>query len=274
MKETDYVRLINPKKFKKICQSEPRVYTLTVHPDILTVLFPDEEEEKPQRKKQEEEEIPLELTDIVDMMDISKSSILPTFKNTDHQIMLQPNIIPPVGTIYPLLPNELKILRDYITENLANHRICPSQSSVASPVLFVPKKDSTLCLCIDYRGLNKITIKNRYPLPLISEILDRASGAKFFSKIDIKDAYYRIRIYEGDEWKTAFRTRYGLFEYLVMPFGLTNIPATFQNYIHQALGGLLDEFCITYLDDILIFLPDRETYTKHIRKVLERLRIA
>jgi len=207
-------------------------------------------------------------------MDISKSSILPTFKNTDHQIMLQPNIIPPVGTIYPLLPNELKILRDYITENLANHRICPSQSSVASPVLFVPKKDSTLCLCIDYRGLNKITIKNRYPLPLISEILDRASGAKFFSKIDIKDAYYRIRIYEGDEWKTAFRTRYGLFKYLIMPFGLTNIPATFQNYIHQALGGLLDEFCITYLDDILIFLPDRETYTKHIRKVLERLRIA
>jgi transposase InsO family protein len=109
---------------------------------------------------------------------------------------------------------------------------------------------------------------------LISEILDRASGAKFFSKLDIKDAYYRIRIKEGDEWKTAFRTRYGLFEYLVMPFGLTNAPATFQSYIHQALGGLLDEFCIAYIDDILIFSRDRESHTKHIRMVLERLRQA
>ena len=96
----------------------------------------------------------------------------------------------------------------------------------------MPKKDGTLRLCVDYRGFNKVIVKNRYPLPFISEILDRAKGAKFFTKIDIKDAYYRIRIREGDEWKTAFRTRYGLFEYLVMPFGLTNALATFQNYIY------------------------------------------
>ena len=127
---------------------------------------------------------------------------------------------------------------------------------------------------MDYRGLNKITVKNRYPLPLISEILDRASGAKFFSKLDVKDVCYRIRIKEGDEWKTAFRTRYGLFEYPVMPFGLTNAPATFQSYIHQALGGLLDKFCIAYLDDVLIFSADRESHTRHIRQGLERLRAA
>src|SRR5690606_13940130 len=142
---------------------------------------------------------------------------------------------------------ELDQLKEYLTENLAKNRIRPSQSAAASPVLFVPKKDGTLRLCVDYRGLNKITLKNRYPLPLISEILDRASGAQYFSKLDIKDAYYRIRIKEGDEWKTAFRTRYGLFEYLVMPFGLCNAPATFQNYMHQALGGYLDDFCVCYL---------------------------
>ena len=132
----------------------------------------------------------------------------------------------------------------------------------------MPKRDGSLRLCVDYRGLNKVTIKNRYALPLISEILDRVAGAKYFSKIDVKDAYYRIRIQEGDEWKTAFRTRYGHFEYTVMPFGLTNAPATFQDYIHQALQGLVDTFCVAYLDDILIFSPDRESHTYHLHEVL------
>jgi len=127
---------------------------------------------------------------------------------------------------------------------------------------------------VDYRGLNKVTVKNRYPLPLISEILDRISGAQYFSKIDIKDAYYRIRIQEGDEWKTAFRTRHGHYEYLVMPFGLANTPATFQSYMHTALRGLLDDFCIAYFDDILIFSADRDSHTRHIKVALGRLRKA
>jgi hypothetical protein len=138
----------------------------------------------------------------------------------------------------------------------------------------VPKKDGSLRLCVDYRGLNRVSVKNRYPLPLISEILDRITGAQYFSKIDVKDAYYRIRIKEGDEWKTAFRTRYGHYEYLVMPFGLTNAPATFQHYIHQALSGLVDAICIVYLDDILIFSKTRDAHTQHIRQILERLRTA
>jgi hypothetical protein len=107
-------------------------------------------------------------------------------------------------------------------------------------------------------------VKNRYPLPLISEILDRLAGSKIFSKIDIQDAYYRIRIKEGDEWKIAFRTRYGHYEYTVMPFGLTNAPVTFQNYIHTALYDILDTFAVAYLDDILVFSADQDSHTNHL----------
>jgi hypothetical protein len=138
--------------------------------------------------------------------------------------------------------------------------------------LFVLKKDEGLRLCVDYRGLNKVTIKNRYPLPLINEAIDRLVGAVRFTKVDLKDAYHRIRIKLGDEWKTAFRTRYGHFEYQVMPFGLTNALATFQAYINQALGGLLNDFYIVYLDDILIYSYNASAYEEHVQQVLKRLR--
>ena len=117
-----------------------------------------------------------------------------------------------------------------------------------------------------------MTIKNRHPLPLITETLDRLCGAKQFSKLDLKDAYHRIRIKRGDEWKTAFRTRYGHFEYLVMPFGLANAPATFQAYINRALAGLVDVTCVVYLDNILIFSEDPAEHWQHIKQVLQRLR--
>ena len=106
---------------------------------------------------------------------------------------------------------------------------------------------------MDYRGLNTVTVKNRHPLPLITKTLDRLCGSKVFTKLDLKDAYYRLRIKAGDEWKTAFRTRYSYFEYLVIPFGLANAPATFQAYINRALIGLVDMTCVIYLDDILIY---------------------
>ena len=171
-------------------------------------------------------------------------------------------------------PAELKVLREYLEDSLAKGFIRESTSPAGSPILFVPKKDGTLRLCVDYRGLNDISIKNRYPLPLINEIMDRVNGAKVFSKIDLKDAYYRIRIREGDEWKTAFRTRYGHFEYLVMPFGLTNAPATFQAYINRVLRGLVDDCCIVYLDDILIFSQSEEEHRRHLELICERLRQA
>lgn len=181
---------------------------------------------------------------------------------------------PPFRPIYPLSQKKLTELRQYIDDNLKAGRIRPSKSPAGAPILFVPKKDGSLRLCVDYRGLNKVTVKNRYALPLISEILDRVQGAKFFTKIDIKDAYYRMRIQEGDEWKTAFRSRYGHYEFLVMPMGLTNAPATFQNYIHKALRGLVDVYYVVYLNDILIYSNDRDTHTRHIQEVLDRLQAA
>ena len=131
--------------------------------------------------------------------------------------------------------SELKALKAYIDEHLANGFIQRSTSPAASPILFVKKKDASLRLCVDYRALNKVTIKNRYPMPLISGILDRMRGARLFTKLDLRGAYNLIRIKEGDEYNTAFRTRYGQYEYRVMPFGLTNAPATFQSYMDDFL---------------------------------------
>jgi hypothetical protein len=125
---------------------------------------------------------------------------------------------------------------------------------------------------VDYRGLNALTVKNRYPLPLISETMDRLGGAKIFTQLDLRDAYHRMRIRAGDEWKTAWRSRYGHFEYQVMPFGLANAPATFQAYINKALSDLLDICCVVYLDDILIYSSSIEEHHRHVRMVMDRLR--
>jgi len=191
---------------------------------------------------------------------------------TSHAIDLRLGTVPPFQPLRNLSATELAALRDYLATAEANGWIRRSVSEAGAPILFAQKKDGSLRLCVDYRGLNDITVKDRCPLPLISETLDRLSGAKVFSALDLKDAYYRIPIKKGDEWKTAFRTRYGHFEYMVMPFGLTNAPATFQAYINKALAGYLDEFCVVYLDDILIYSRNAEEHTKHLRLVLERLR--
>src|SRR5947207_6495870 len=159
----------------------------------------------------------------------------------DHPIDLKPGTEPPYMRIYNMSPAELKALDNYIEDALAKGWICESQSPAGTLILFVPKKSSELCLCVDYHGLNAVTIKNRYPLPLISELLDRLNSSVVFSKIDLRNAYHQIRICEGDEWKTTFWTRYGHFEYLVLPFGLTNAPATFQAYINCTLQGLVDD---------------------------------
>jgi len=162
-----------------------------------------------------------------DVFTLGNANQLPPYRGVDHAIELQPGKEPPYGPIYPLSPAKLRVLRDYLEDCLAKGFIRKSTSLAGAPILFVPKKDGGLRLYVDYRGLNAITTKNRYPLPLINEIMDRVSGAIVFSKIDLKDIYYRIRIREGDEWKIAFRIRYSYFKYLVMPFSLTNTPTTF-----------------------------------------------
>ncbi len=196
---------------------------------------------------------------------------LPKHGPQDHAIDLVDGGTVPFGPLYNLSASELKVLRDYINENLAKGFIRASTSPAGAPILFVKKKDGTLRLCVDYRGLNRVTIKNRYPLPLISEALDRLVSAKVYTKLDIRSAYNLVRIREGDEWKTAFRTRYGHFEYRVMPFGLANALGTFQGYINTVLRDYLDIFCIAYLDDILIYSDSDEEHAEHVRRVLGRL---
>ena len=148
---------------------------------------------------------------------------------------------------------ELETLKTYFETHLKTGFICPSKSPAGAPILFDKKPDGSLCLCVDYRGLNNLTIKNRYPLPLIAESLDRPGRAKQFTHLDLTSAYHRMRIQEDDEWKTAFRTRYGHLEYQVMLFGLFNAPASFQGYINKILAKYLDIFVILYLDNILVY---------------------
>src|SRR6202161_1797666 len=167
---------------------------------------------------------------------------------------------------------ELEAVKKYLDEQLAKGFIRPSSSRAASPILLVRKPGGRIRVCVDYRALNEITIKNRYPIPLVSETLDRLSKAKIFSKFDIIHAFNQIRVKEGQEWLTAFNTRYGQFEYLVMPFGLCNAPGTFQNYINEAVRDYLDHFCTAYMDNILVYSNNEEEHTDHVLKVLRRLR--
>ncbi|KAI0995914.1 Transposon Ty3-I Gag-Pol polyprotein [Podosphaera aphanis] len=199
---------------------------------------------------------------------------LPPHRPSDHKIHLKPGSEPPWGPLYGMSREELDVLKKYIRENLEKGFIRPSSSPAASPVLFVKKPGGGLRFCVDYRALNELTIKNRYPIPRINETLSLLGKAKYFTKLDVISAFNRMRIAEGDEYLTAFRTRFGLYEYLVMPFGLANAPSSFQNYINDTLKGYLDEFCTAYIDDILIFSGTLQEHEIHVKKVLSRLQEA
>ncbi|KAJ1579475.1 hypothetical protein NDA11_007601 [Ustilago hordei] len=218
--------------------------------------------------------IPQEYHQYLDVFSRVKADKLSPHRTYDHQIPLEEGKSPPFGPIYSLSEHELKALREYLEENLAKGFISPSDSLAASPILFVKKKDGSLRLCVDYRGLNQITIRNRYPLPLIDELLDRLCKARFFTRIDLRGAYNLLRIAKGDEWKTAFCTRYGLFQYNVMPFGLTNAPASFQHLMNDTFKDMLDRSLIIYLDDLLIYSSTLEQHQGHVSAVLARLRQA
>jgi hypothetical protein len=171
-------------------------------------------------------------------------------------------------------PQELKVIRKWLDDNLAKGFIRESKARCAAPLLLAAKPGGGVRICHDYRGLNNVTIKNRYPLPLIRETLDALCHAKFYTKLDVIAAFNNLRIAEGHEWKTAFITRFGLFESLVVPFGLCNAPASFQNYINHALFDILDKFCTAYLDDVLIYSLTRKEHRAHVREVTQRLREA
>jgi len=187
-------------------------------------------------------------------------------------IEVMPRVAPLAKAPYRMSHEELKELKVQLEELLAKGYIKPSKSPYGAHVLFVHKKDGTLRMCVDYKALNKATMKNRYPLPQIDDLFDRLSEAKMFSRIDLRSGYYQIWITEGDEEKTACHTRYGSYEFLMMPFRLTNAPATFCTLMNDILWEWLDDFVVVYIDDILIYSGSLEEHAEHLRKVFQRLR--
>jgi len=197
---------------------------------------------------------------------------LPPRRGIDHVIEVVLGVAPPAKAPYRMSHEELKEFKVQLEELFAKRYIKPSKSPYGAPVLFVHKKDGMLRMCVDYRALNKVTVKNRYPLPRIDDLFDRLSGAKVFSRIDLHLGYYQIRIAEGDEEKTVYCTMYGSYEFLVMPFELTNTPTTFCTLMNDIFREWLDDFVVVYIDDILIYSDSLEKHAEHLRKVFQRLK--
>ncbi|KAJ1601245.1 hypothetical protein NDA14_000540 [Ustilago hordei] len=217
-------------------------------------------------------DIPKPYQHLQDVFDEVEADKLPHHTEHDLHLELIEGRKPPQGPLYLKGPKEMSELRRYLDENLEKGFIRPSKSPARSPVLFVPKKDGGLRLCVDYRGLNEITVKNRAPLPLIEEQLFLLRKARIYTKLDLRAAYNLIRIAKGDEWKTAFGTQLGLYEYLVMPFGLANALAHFQSFINDIFRDIIGIYVVVYLDDFLIFSDTEEAHVKHVTEVLTRLR--
>ncbi|CAI7868959.1 unnamed protein product [Closterium sp. NIES-53] len=196
---------------------------------------------------------------------------LPPYQTHQHEIIEEPGSKPTFRAPYRLSPTELADMKKQIEYLLDKGLIQPSTSPYVAPVLFTPKPDGSLRMCIDYRALNKQTIKNKYPIPRINDLLDQLRGATVFSKLDLRSGYWQIRMADNSIHKTAFRTQYVSYEYLVMPFGLTNAPATFQAEMNHILRPLLDECVVVYLDDILIYSRDMKQHIEHLRRVFEIL---
>ncbi|MBW0504221.1 hypothetical protein O181_043936 [Austropuccinia psidii MF-1] len=200
-----------------------------------------------------------------------KAEKLPPHHACDHHIESE-GLLPPGDIIYSLSNKESETLRVYISENVEKVFIRPSSSSTGAPLLSVKKKDGGLCFCVDYCKLNSVTRKNSYPVPPMNQILTLFNGSTIFSKIDLCGAYNCLRINEGDEHLTSFRTKYGSYEYFVMPFGLTNAPASFQNLVNDIFEYLLEIFVLVYLDDIIVFYSSEEEHVRHVASVLQILR--
>ncbi|GJX01107.1 putative reverse transcriptase domain-containing protein [Tanacetum coccineum] len=197
---------------------------------------------------------------------------LPPPRQVEFQIDLVPGAAPVARAPYRLAPSEMRELSVQLQELLEKGFIRPSSSPWGAPVLFVKKKDGSFRMCIDYRELNKLTVKNRYPLPRIDDLFDQLQGSSVYSKIDLRSGYHQLRIKEEDIPITAFRTRYGHFEFQVMPFGLTNAPAVFMDLMNRVCKPYLDKFVIVFIDDILVYSKDEEEHGKHLKIILELLK--
>jgi hypothetical protein len=197
---------------------------------------------------------------------------MPPDREIEFVIELVPGTAPIFKRPYRMAANQLAELKEQLQELLDKGYIRPSASLWGAPVIFVPKKDGTQRMCVDYRSLNEVTIKNKYPLPRIDDLFDQLKGACVFSKIDLRSVYHQLKIRATDIPKTAFITRYGLYEYTVMSFGLTNAPAYFMYLMNKVFMEYLDKFEVVFIDDILIFSKNEEEHDEHLRLVLQKLR--
>jgi len=214
--------------------------------------------------------VPSEYHEFADVFSKTKAEVLPPHRPYNLKINLEEGAQPLVGPIYSLSASEQEALKEFIEENLNMGFIRPTSSPHSTLVLFIKRKDGSLHLCVDFRRLNRISKKNRYPLSLISDLLDSPHKARVYSKIDLYHAYHLVHIADGDEWKTAFRTCYGSFEWSVMPFGLTNAPTAFQQFMNDIFFDLLDVCVVIYLDDILIYSNNMSEHHQHVKEVLKR----
>ncbi|CAI5460826.1 unnamed protein product [Closterium sp. Yama58-4] len=235
----------------------------------LALVMAAAEEEKPSS------ELPAAVKEVLeqykDIMPDDLPTGVPPARTHEHEIVEEPGAKPVSRAPYRLSPTELTDMKKQIEYLLDRQLIRPSTSPYGAPVLFTPKPDGSLRMCIDYRALNKQTVKNKYPIPRIDDLLDQLRGATVFSKLDLRSSYWQIKMADNSIHKTAFRTRYGSYEYLVMPFGLCNAPATFQAEMNHILRPLLDECVVVYLDDILIYSKNMKEHVEHLRKVFEIL---
>jgi hypothetical protein len=220
--------------------------------------------------KKNPEDIPV----VCEYLDVFSSdySGLPPYREVEFGIECVPDTNHISKAPYRMASSELKELKEQLQELLDKGFIRPSISPWRALMLFVKKKDGSMRMCIDYQELNKVTIKNRYPLPRIDDLLDQLQGAQVFSKVDLRSGYHQVRVKEEDIPKIAFRTRYGHYEFLVMSFGLTNAPTVFMNTMNIVFHNYLDQFIVVFIDDILIYSKMSEEHKEHLWKPLERLR--
>ncbi|QRW20575.1 Retrotransposable element Tf2 protein [Rhizoctonia solani] len=216
-------------------------------------------------------DLPLQYHEFAKVFGKEEFKVLPPHREYDISIDLVPDAKLSPGPLYGMTDAESKALKQHIDKELATGKIRPSTSSTGAPVMFVKKADRSLRLVVDYQKLNEVTHKNVYPLPRQDNLMAKLRHAKIFTKLDLRWGYNNVRIKEGDKWKTAFRTKYGLFEYLVMPFGLTNAPAAFQHFMNNLFRDLIDVTVVIYLDNILIFSEDPKDHPTHVREVLSQL---
>lgn len=274
------IAMIGPAPFHRHLRKKGSEAFITSLAEIDRVI--EEKQGEPTEATELEEEelvqhlLPKRYQEYADVFSKTASDQLPPRRPNDYKIGIDggKTADSAVGysPLYKQSAEELEAARSYILDNLGKGFIVPSAAPFASPILMARKPGGGLRFCVDYRKLNAITRKDRYPLPLVDELMERLSGAKIFTKLDIRQGFHRIRLDPGSEDLTTFRTRYGTYKYRVLPFGLTNGPAAFQRFINETLMDYLDNFVTAFVDDLLIYSQNAAEHEIHVKKVLERLR--